>query len=167
MIKQFCESILQLNLPNSKALSNLVMGLSSQTNAPSVVEVSESDCYHYQFSSLSKRIGNLNKGLGAKGAISREEIEKKFLSIKRDYFAKPNEKFWLLNTDSSPLFRPYSPTLPNRGYVYKPNNQIKKNRPVEVGYEFSCIGLCSRRALYGRSEPSWNLPLSMQLVPSE
>ncbi len=89
------------------------------------------------------------------------------MSIKTDYFAKPFGKFYLLNTDSSPIFRPHSPTLPQRKYVHKPNNQIKGNKPVEVGYEFSCIGLSARRPLYGISEAPWNLPLSMRLIPYE
>jgi len=72
-----------------------------------------------------------------------------------------------LNTDSSPIFRPHSPTLPQRKYVYKPNNQVKGNKPVEVGYEFSCVGLSARRPLYGIGEAPWNLPLSMRLIPYE
>ena len=87
------------------------------------------------------------------------------MSVKTGHLPKPFEKFWLLNTDSSPLFRLHSPTLPQRRYVYKANNQVKSNKPVEVGYEFSCVGLSGRRPLYGLSEPPWNLPLSMRLLP--
>ncbi|MEM7375107.1 MAG: transposase [Bacteroidota bacterium] len=87
------------------------------------------------------------------------------MSIKRGYFAKPFDKFWLLNTDSSSLFRPYSKSLANRGYVYKPNNQVKGNKPVDVGYEFSTVSLSARCPLYGLSEAPWNLPLSMRLIP--
>jgi DDE family transposase len=85
--------------------------------------------------------------------------------VKVDYFSKPFDKFWLLNTDISSLFRPYSPCLAQRRYVYKANNQVKGNRPVEVGYELSTVGLSCRRPLYGISEPAWNPPLSMRLVP--
>ncbi len=87
------------------------------------------------------------------------------MSIKKDYLAKPFEKFWLLNTDGSSLTRPFSPTLPQRHYVYKPNNQIKGNKPVEIGYEFSTVGLSARPPLYGVSAPAWNPPLSMRLIP--
>lgn len=167
MVEQFCKSILQLKLNNPKSLANLVMGLSSQTHAHSAVSISESPCYHYQFSSISKAISGISIKKGGTSKRSQQDIEQMFLRVKKDYLSKPNEKFWLLNTDSSPLFRPYSPTLPNRGYVHKPNNQIKKNRPVEVGYEFSCVGLSSRMGLYGMSQPSWNLPLSMRLVPRQ
>ena len=87
------------------------------------------------------------------------------MSIKKDKFEKPFDKFWLLNTDITPLFRPHSPTLPERRMVYKPNNQVKGNRPVEVGYELSTVGLSCRQPYYTCSEPSWNPPLSMRLVP--
>ena len=87
--------------------------------------------------------------------------------MKVDHFSKPFEDFYLLNTDISSLFRPYSPSLPERRAVYKANNQIKGNRPVEVGYELSTVGLSARRPMYGISEPAWNPPLSMRLVPYE
>jgi len=87
------------------------------------------------------------------------------LPIKVDYFEKPFDKFWLLNTDISSIFRPHSPSLPQRRHVYKPNNRVRGNSPVDIGYELSCIGLSCRRPQYGISEPSWNPPLSMRLVP--
>ena len=87
------------------------------------------------------------------------------MSLKKDKFEKPFENFWLLNTDITPLFCPHSPTLPQRRYVYQPNNQVKGNRPVEVGYELSTVGLSCRQPFYGISEPSWNPPLSMRLLP--
>lgn len=71
----------------------------------------------------------------------------------------------MLNTDISSLYRPHSPTLPERRHVYKANNKVKGNRPVEIGYELSTIGMSSRQPLYGISEPAWNPPLSMRLVP--
>lgn len=70
-----------------------------------------------------------------------------------------------MNTDISSLFRPYSPCLQERRYVYKANNQVKGNRPVEVGHELSTVGLSCRKPLYGMSGPVWNPPLSMRLVP--
>ena len=87
------------------------------------------------------------------------------MSLKAGYLKPSNKKYWLLNTDISPIFCPHSPTLPNRRYVYKANNKIKGNKPVGIGYEFSCVGLSCRSPLYGTSEPPWNLPLSMQLTP--
>lgn len=94
-------------------------------------------------------------------------VPKKILSIKSSHLAKPFEDFWLLNTDSSSLFRPHSPSLPNRGFVHKANTQIKGNSPVGIGYRVSVLGLSARRPHYGVSEAPWNLPLSMRLIPFE
>jgi len=55
--------------------------------------------------------------------------------------------------------------LPQRRHVYKPNNKVPGNRPVEIGYDLSTVGLSGRSPKYGMSEPAWNPPLSMRLVP--
>lgn len=87
MVEQFCRSILQIVGKNTKALANLVMGLASQSSAKSVVELSLSPVYHYQYSSISKSIKNLDqirsKDKGSKtgkeaGSMSRPEVGKKF-----------------------------------------------------------------------------------------
>lgn len=69
MIEQFCHSILQLKIAKSKGLVNLVMGLSSQTDADSIVSISSSPCYHYQYSSVSKSISGIHVGSGLKKKI--------------------------------------------------------------------------------------------------
>lgn len=87
MVEQFCKSILQIETDNSKGLANLVMGLSSQPLARSVVEISLSGCYHYQHSSINKSIDGLDKRIKKKHPkdgdeqgikLSRLEVEKKF-----------------------------------------------------------------------------------------
>jgi len=83
MVEQFCKSILQIVGRNTKALANLIMGLASQSFARSVVEVSLSKCYHYQYSSINKVIAGLSKvssgeKVKVKETLSRLEVEKKF-----------------------------------------------------------------------------------------
>ena len=83
MVEQFCKSILQIETRNSKGLANLVMGLSSQTTARSVVEVSLNEAYHYQYSSIAKTIATIDKPKRKKKkekeqSLSRQEVEKKF-----------------------------------------------------------------------------------------
>jgi len=86
MVEQFCKSILQLKIGKSKSIVNLIMGLASQINAKSVVEVSLSSCYHFQYSSISKAINSLYenpvKELAEtqKETLSWKEVEKKFVS---------------------------------------------------------------------------------------
>lgn len=81
MVEQFCRSILQIEIENSKALSNVVMGLASQPSAKSVVELSLSPCYHYQYSSINKAINTIYEQARWKeeAVKSRSEVEKKFI----------------------------------------------------------------------------------------
>ncbi len=60
------------------------MGLGSQVNAKSVVELSLSPCYHYQYSSINKSINSLYEADElevdkTKIANERLEVEKKFV----------------------------------------------------------------------------------------
>ena len=168
----FCHSILRLLVGKSKALSNLVMALASNDNSSSVTDLCRSSCYHYQYSSICDSINGLYSSSGTNLNPSeyhpgRELLEKELLRLKSDYFADQfDDTFYLLNTDSTPLIRPHSPTLADRSYVYVPNERVKGNRPVDVGYEYSVIGLSARRPLYGAVEPAWNLPLSTRRVPT-
>lgn len=85
MVEQFCHSILQLEIRNSKPLVNLVMGLASQTNARSVAEISLGDCYHYQYSSINKAVdamfeaAEVEKEGQGDAATGRLDTEKKFV----------------------------------------------------------------------------------------
>ena len=171
--ESFCHSILQLGVGKSKALSNLVMALASNSRFNSVTDLSRSPCYHYQYSSICDCIHGLYRCLEeeieqGKYVKDRQYLEEALLSLKSDYFAdKFDDSFYLINTDGTPIIRPHSPTLPDRGYVHVPNERIKGNRPVDIGYEYSVIGLSARRPLYGVVEPAWNLPLSTRRIPTD
>lgn len=147
------------------------MGLGSHYNARSVTEVSQSRCYHYQYSSITDCIDGFFSGdayeTESERSCARKALEEELLSIKSAYYAKPFDKFYLLNTDTTPVIRAHSPTLEDKSYVHVANARIKGNRPVNIGYDYSVIGLSARRALYNGVEPSWNLPLSIRRVKSE
>ena len=51
-VEQFCHDLLRLDIKCAKALSNVVMALSSYQSARSPVELSLSPLYHYQYSSI-------------------------------------------------------------------------------------------------------------------
>lgn len=172
-IEAFCSSIIGLEVEKSKALANLVMSLASDNGSNSVTELSKNACYHYQYSSICDSIHNLCRStkeeIAEQGYESlRHNLESVLLSHKSAYLPNPfDDEFYLLNTDTTPIVRPHSPTLPDRGYVHVPNSRVKGNRPVDVGYEYSVVGLSCRRPLYGAVEPSWNLPLSSRRVPTD
>ncbi len=75
VVEQFCKSILRIETEKNKALANVVMGLASQRNSKSVVELSLSPCYHYQYSSISKVVDVLSK---QESGAKQEEVGKKF-----------------------------------------------------------------------------------------
>lgn len=169
----FCRSILRLGVGKSKALANLVMALASNRHFNSVTDLSRSECYHYQYSSICDSIHGLyrcSKEEIEQGEYfeSRRYLEQALLSLKSDYFAdKFDDTFYLLNTDATSIVRPHSPTLEDRGYVHVPNERVKGNRPVDIGHEYSVIGLSARRPLYGAVEPAWNLPVSTRRVSTD
>lgn len=77
MVEQFCKSILQIEIENNKVLANIVMGLSSEPNLRSVVELSLSPCYHYEYSSISKGINSLYEKGKKRKKRKKGSIEKK------------------------------------------------------------------------------------------
>ena len=83
MVEQFCKSILQIEIGNNKALANVAMGLASQTNARSVVEVSLSPCYHYQYSSINKTIDRLYES--EKMKVDEANLEEKRLEVEKKF----------------------------------------------------------------------------------
>lgn len=162
-----------LAVGKSKSLANLVMSLASDNGSDSVTELSEGLCYHYQYSSICDSIHNLYR-------CSKEELEEQGYESSREYLSsvllshksaylppKFDNAFYLLNTDTTPVIRAHSPTLPDRGYVHVSNTRVSGNRPVDVGYEYSVIGLSARRPLYAAATAAWNLPLSSRRVPTD
>jgi len=167
----FCHAILGLKIEKRKALANLVMALSSSAYQDSVTSLSLSRVYHYQYSSIADSINafwsSSDYDTEAALSVGKLGLQDELLGLKSAYFAKPFEKFYLLNTDTTGIIRRHSPTLPDRGYVYVPNQQVKGNRPVDVGYDYSVIGLSARRPLYSGVEPPWNLPLSVRRLGTD
>ena len=80
-VEQFCHSILRMEIQKNKAVANLVMGLASQTYAKSVVEISMSPCYHYQYSSISDAIDGMFSCKEEPAEVEKawKESEKKFV----------------------------------------------------------------------------------------
>ena len=121
------------------------MALSSYQKADSVVELSLSALYHYQFSSIYKSIHHLD---------DREKADEMILEHCLKYFTTCERI--RLQTDVTPLVKAYSPTLKERQFVKESNTLIKGNKPITIGYPLSCIHLST--------EKKWSLPLSRQRV---
>lgn len=147
-----------LGILNPKALANLVMALCSYEGACSVVQLSESEVYHYQFSSVFKSIHDLAK--------TPEDYEKQKQTIikfcLKHIFSAPDLAFLnngrlVLQTDVTPAIKAHSPSLEGKQYVHVANEIIKGNKPISVGYPISSINFCA--------SANMSVPLSRGRVP--
>lgn len=122
------------------------MALASYRSARSVVELSLSPLYHYQYSSISKSIAALD-------SPQRRKLSRHIVELAQRY--GPQE-VRLLQTDSTPMRKPHSPTLRERTFIATADNEvIRGNRPLSVGYEISFVNLCHE---------GWSVPLSVRRV---
>lgn len=129
------------------------MALASCQVARSPVALTDSLVFNFQFSSISKTVSNL-----AKTPEAYQALQAKLLSLYLSYYHQTHPKppaYYLLQTDTTPIRKPSSPTLKDRGFVHIPNSVIKGNKPIDIGYDLSCINL---------SCDQWSLPLLRKRV---
>jgi len=128
------------------------MALSSHKTSNSVVEISESPLFHYQFSSLFKCIKKLSLP-ASRFALS--EISLFCLSF------LPERSCYILQLDVTPYIRSHSPTLEDRQYVKVPNTVIQGNKPIDIGYPVSAL------QVQGLEDSKWSLPVSLHRLQSD
>jgi hypothetical protein len=128
------------------------MALASYPEARSPVELSLSPVYHYQFSSVFKALAYL-----AADSEDRQTLEESIQRMCMRYFDNSSYSHYLLQTDTTPVCKPHSPTLKERSYVSVPNNMIAGNKPLSIGYDVSFVNLSDPQS-------AWSLPLSIRRV---
>lgn len=130
------------------------MALASCQEAHSPVELSLSPVYQYQFSSIAKVLNHI-----VCDAEDHQRVQKAIREMCMPYFDRSASLFpgYVLQTDTSPVGKPHSPTLPERSYIVRPNNVIPGNKPLTVGYDISFVNLSG-------GENGWSLPLSIKRV---
>ena len=147
---QYCLEILSLGVRHVKALANLVMALSSQ-KVSSVVELSESPVFHYQYSSIADAIHHI--------ALNREELlsfERQVLQLCfRGYYEVPLTVY--LATDKTVVPKPHSPCFDERTIVACSNPAFTARKSLIVGYDYSWVNL--------QFEGSWSIPISALRIP--
>ena len=129
--EHYCQAMTVYFGSNGKPLANLVMAISSYTQAKSVVEYSESPLYHYQYSSISKLFARLLESVGKDTGQFLKQVQ----DFIRPYV--PKESIIRTQLDSFPVYKPLSYTHPERSTVYKPNVKVEGQKPVEIGYNIS------------------------------
>ncbi|MEL6945890.1 MAG: hypothetical protein AAFO82_24815, partial [Bacteroidota bacterium] len=158
--EQFCHDISSLNdINRTKAFVGIILSLGSETRATNPTHLSLSPFFQYHYSMTSK----VMKEIGIKLTSSESRTFKRGLYILlKDHI--PKEEVYKLNTDFTTVRKPHSPTLKDRGYVNIPNNPIRSNKSIDVGYYASCVNI----GFYDDpSKVPWNLPLDTQLVDLE
>lgn len=126
------------------------MALSSDCRAKSVVALSESPLFHYQYSSICDAIAHLSKD-----ALSLAKVQDVIQALCLPYVKK--QAVTHFQTDGVNLFRQHSPCLEGRHYVYKANNVIPGNKPLGIGYSYSFVN-------WADLPHSWSLPFGVNRV---
>jgi hypothetical protein len=155
--EQFCHDILNLQTNRKRPLANLVMSLSAQNTAQSVVALSESELFHYHYSNLPKILSDMSKD-----KPNFDHLGQQIRFLLSHYIppirAEIEVKFYGMTTDVTKILKPHSPTLEGRGYVPIANNVIATNKSISVGYRVSMTHLNACKV----GEAPWSPPLSIK-----
>ena len=151
--QQFREQLYQNFNKRSDTAIELVDALCSYPSASSPVELSLSPVFRRSYTALYKAIA---------------EVEWKNVPLAQlvaTYLPQPEQRsFWLLGVDVTSQPRQFALTLPDRGYVYQPN-QVAGNKPVTIGHQYSDVALLPEKETGVSS--SWVVPLSTRRISTE
>ena len=129
------------------------MALASYKSAKSVVGLSESPVYHYQYSSISEAVSNLAGTCG-----ERDERRK---ALQRLFLARFKVKSIIdWQTDGVSLFREHSRCLKDLQFVHQANTVIRGNKPIGIGYPLLFINLAD-------FANQWSLPFEVAIAGKE
>lgn len=158
--EQFCQDLLELDINYAKAFANTVMALSSYEDTKSVVGLSESPLFLYQYSSI--RDGIHGVGLDNKEqSATMSSIAELGLKYLRDNESYDSDNWLVLQTDASGVNKKHSSCLEERQYIKISNNVIRSNKPISVGYPISLVNV-SIPPLSNK----WSVPLNIRRITS-
>jgi hypothetical protein len=129
------------------------MALASFKSAKSVVGLSESPLYHYQYSSISETVSNLAR-TSQERAERHQSLQRLFLSR----FKRESIIDW--QSDGVSLFREHSRCLKDLQFVHQANPVIRGNQPIGIGYPLLSINLADLGS-------QWSLPFEVEIVGKE
>jgi hypothetical protein len=151
--EQFCQDILTLNIAQRKAFANLVMALASFTSAKSVVALSESPVFQFQYSTICDVVSNFAK--------TSRELKEKRRTLQALFLARFGQRrVYDFQTDGVSIFREHSPCLANRRHCYKANQVVKGQKPIGIGYRYSFVNVAD-------VESGWSLPFEIEKLDVE
>lgn len=129
------------------------MALASFKAAKSVVGLSESPVYHYQYSSISETVSKL-----ARTSEERDERRQLLQRLFLERFAGKPIIDW--QSDGVSLFREHSRCLKDLQFVHRANTVIRGNKPIGIGYPLLFINLAD-------FQNKWSLPFEVEIAGKE
>ena len=164
-LKSFREQLYQLFEHRRDSAMDLLDALCSNDRVPSVVELSLNPLFRREYSALYKAIReNFTSSLPREDAPQSPEEPSPLIELIAQVIAPPEQRsFHLFGLDCTPVPRPYSPTLEDRGMVHQPT-PIKGNKPVTIGHSYSMLASLPER---NDEDAPWTIPIEMSRVPSE
>jgi hypothetical protein len=152
--------------PNSRdSLMDLLDALSGNTTAQTPVELCEHPSFRRGYSALYKAIGQFFvPSSPTKAVAERKQFQKSLLRAISPLIQAPTTRnFHLFGLDTTPIPRPFSPTLPDRTYIHQPNT-IKGNKPINIGHQYSLLSFLPEAE--STQNIPWSIPLNSQRVTS-
>ncbi len=129
------------------------MALASFKSAKSVVGLSESPVFHFQFSSICEAISSL--------ARTYAEHAERLKALQRLFLARFEWKSIIdWQSDGVSLFREHSRCLKDLQFVHKANTVIHGNKPIGIGYPLLFINLAD-------FANKWSLPFEVEIAGKE
>jgi len=146
---------------NTDAAIELVDSLSANTNADSVVQLSESSEYSRHYTTITSAVSSFHKPRdeNAEDYITeRQEAIKKIQNTLCQHIEIEQDlNYHLFAIDVTPNPRPYAKKLKGKGFI-KMNEVVKSSTPVTIGHNYSCVA-------YLTGDTRWVLPVAMDRVP--
>lgn len=157
--EQFCRYILQSDIKRAKAFVNIIMALGSDTTAPNPTSLSESGFFQYHYCIINRVMEDFSISL-------KGEDSARFKSGLRQLFMDflPQQRVYKFSSDFTPVRKPESRTLKDRGFIHVPNCRVFGNKPIDIGYTVSCVNL----GLYDDEHPqAWSIPFDNVRIPND
>ena len=136
----FCQDILDFDLKEVKGLISVLLSLGSEVTSKSVTQLSKSSFFQYHYSIISKVTKELLEKLDLYDYETAPDnckvIANDFRQILWKYCMNyaPKSSCYKLASDFTTIRKPNSNCLASRGYVQIPNNKIRSNQPIDIGY---------------------------------
>ena len=165
-LEQFRQGLYQFFFKRADTLMDLVDALAGNTAARSPAELSLSQLFRRQYSSVYDGIENLFVASDPEKADAERKVqERQLVRLIAGTLPPPQaRKFWLFGIDVTPIPRRFAATLADRKYIHQPNT-LQGNKPVTIGHDASVLAALPEKAT--SADAPWVVPLNVRRVTSD